>query len=117
MHFGARDLKPYAEPVPAGELKEGEIYFSVNYIDDDMLIPIMETLVFVGRNLEPEDSGELYFQDIASYRRGVRLSTATKDDYARFILEPEKKPWVFHYEQALELLMQCSLRRQGMSDG
>ena len=39
---------------------------------------------------------------------------ATKDDHARFLLESQEKPWIFHYEQALELLMRCSLRRNGV---
>jgi hypothetical protein len=36
MYFEGRELKEYAEPVSANELSEGKIYFSVNYVDDDM---------------------------------------------------------------------------------
>jgi hypothetical protein len=46
-----RHLKPYAGPVPASELQESCVYFSLNHFDDDMLIPILEPLVFAGRNL------------------------------------------------------------------
>jgi len=55
MRFEERELKPYAEPVAASLLKQGEVYFSVQFADEDMLVPIMETLVFAGRNLDPND--------------------------------------------------------------
>ena len=57
-----RDLKPYAQPVTAKVLERGKVYFSVQFADDDMLIPIMETWVFAGSNLDPEDAeNHLYF--------------------------------------------------------
>ena len=34
-------------------LEQGKVYFSVQFADEDMLIPIMK--VFAGRNLDPED--------------------------------------------------------------
>ena len=52
MYFDGRDLKSYAEPVSSSELQEGQIYFSINYVDDEMLVPVIETLVFIGKNLE-----------------------------------------------------------------
>jgi hypothetical protein len=40
-----------------------------------MLIPIMETWVFAGRKLDPEDvEDRLYFQDVQSYLHGVRYN-------------------------------------------
>jgi hypothetical protein len=51
MRFESRELKPYAEPVVAAELKEGSVYFAVTFADEDTLIPTMETVVFVGRDL------------------------------------------------------------------
>ena len=68
MYFEGRDLTDHAEPVSASELCEGQVYFAVNYVDGEMLIPIMETIVFIGRNLEPDDAGQVYFQDVESHR-------------------------------------------------
>lgn len=116
MRFEARELKSYAEPMSADELCEGEVYFSVRYMDDEMLIPTIDTLVFIGRDLEPGDSGKLYFQDADSYLGGVRIKTATEDDGAIFLLEPVEKPWIFNFDQALDLLLKCSLRRQRARD-
>ena len=74
MYFEGRELSASAEPVSSTELQPGEIYFAVNFVDNEMLIPIMETLVFIGRNLEPGDIGKIYFQGIESHREGVDLS-------------------------------------------
>lgn len=77
MRFEERELKRYAEPVPPEELKDGETYFAVLFLDDDGLVPTLEPLVFIGRDLEPGDEGKLYFQDYGSYRGGVRFETAS----------------------------------------
>jgi hypothetical protein len=112
-YFEGRALKPYAEPVFVAELKEGNIYFAVNYVDEDMLIPTMETLVFIGRDLESGDSGSVYFQDIFSYRKGVRYGSTTEGDHAEFYAGSAKEVGhIFTFERALEALMSCSLRRR-----
>jgi hypothetical protein len=102
VYFDGRELKPYAEPVSSNELQEGAVYFAVNYVDDEMLIPLMETLVFIGRNLEPGDVGTVYFQDVESYREGVRYGSDAENELGH----------IFDYEQALDGLMHCSLRRK-----
>ena len=133
VRFEGRELKPYAEPVSASDLKEGAVYFSVTFVDDEMHIPTMETLVFLGRDLvipglavdlqpmetlvfpgrdlDENDSGSLYFQDIYSYQAGIRYESATGDDYVTFYECSEGDLGaIFEYEQALDVLMRCSLR-------
>lgn len=113
VRFEERELKPYAEPVSASDLKEDVVYFSVTFVDDEMHIPTMETLVFVGRDLEENDSGKLYFQDIDSYREGIRHESATEDDHVTFFeCSEDELNNIFEYEQALDVLMRCSLRRR-----
>jgi hypothetical protein len=113
MRFEARDLMPYAEPVSAADLREGAVYFSVNYADDEMLIPLVETLIFIGGDLEPGDSGQVYFQDVGSHREGVRYGVATDEAPARFFTGSQHEvKHIFEYEHALEVLMRCSLRRR-----
>jgi len=109
MRFEARDLKPYAEPVSPDQLKEGTTYFAVNFADEDMLVPILEPKVFIGRNLDANEPG-LYFQDFDSYRRGVRFVSPTAENEARFEIGAERH--VFDYERALDVLMSCALRRR-----
>jgi len=114
MRFEERELKPYAEPVSSSELREGVVYFAVQFVDEEMLIPTMEPLVFIGRNLNPEDVGQLYFQDAGSYRQGLRHTSATgEDDSATLYQQAEAQvSHIFEYDRALDALMACSLRRQ-----
>ncbi len=116
MRFEERELKPYAEPVTASLLKQGEAYFSVQYVDGDGHIPIVETWVFAGRKLSPEDTGDtLYFQDVESYRDGIRYDSTTGET-ARFQVAAEENiKHMFEYERAIEELMRCSLRRRKMA--
>jgi len=110
MRFAERELKPYAEPVAPDQLKVGETYFGVQFLDEDGFVPVLEPKVFIGHNLEPEDKDELYFQDYASYRSGIRYDTASVEDESVFETGAEKH--VFEYERALDVLLRCSLHRE-----
>jgi hypothetical protein len=74
----------------------------------------METLVFVGLNLDEQDvERRVYFQDYESYQAGVRYETASADDGATFYSQvPEHLNHIFQYENALNELLKCSLRRR-----
>jgi hypothetical protein len=109
MRFEERELKPYAEPVSPSDLKEGVIYFAVNFIDDEMLIPVVEPKVFIGKDLDPQEPG-CYFQDLDSHRQGIRFGSSVEATQAIFEIGTEKH--VFEYERALDVLMQCALRRR-----
>lgn len=113
MRFEPRELNDYAEPVSADDLNEGTVYFSVNYQDEELLIPILEPLVYVGRNLNPSDMGQLYFQDADSYQRGVRHASLSEDDEAVFdICAEDAIGNIFEFERAVDELLKCSLRRR-----
>lgn len=113
MRFEGRDLKPYAEPVAENELKEGSVYFSVTYVDEDMHIPIVDTFVFIGRNLDEDDTCSVFFQDVESYQEGVRYGSIPNDSCANFFkCTKNETSNVFEFERALDELLRCSLRRK-----
>jgi hypothetical protein len=116
VYFEGRELKNHAEAVPVDELKEGSVYFLVDFIDPEMHLPRLEPVVYIGSDLAAGDVGQLYFQDLASYRDGIRFG-AKMDEAADplFVQTPlaRMRP-VFEFEKALEILMSCSLRRQGV---
>jgi hypothetical protein len=137
VYFEGRELRPGSQPVSAAELKEGTVYFAINYVDEDMLIPVVETLVFIGKNLLPDDVGKAYFQDVESYRQGVLFkvgfgegSVIDGGSHNSNALEPVRDAEVdsspatffcgsenelnhiFKYEAALDELIKCSLRRK-----
>ncbi len=76
-----------------------------------MLTPTLVPLVFVGRNLAEGHVG-VYFQDIDSYRQGIRFDSANEEHSAKFdvCLENEINH-IFTYEHALDELLLCALRR------
>jgi hypothetical protein len=116
LRFEGRDLKPYGEYVQPSGLVEGEIYFAVHFVDDQMLVPELDAVVFIGRNLERGDSGRLYFQDAASYMRGIRygkIGEHADDGDTKIHVVEENSPFVFDFERALDVLLRCSLKRQG----
>lgn len=116
MKFEAREIESYADPVLAHELQKGNIYFMLNFIDNKMLVPQMNTIVFIGKNLQKDDSDACYFQDISSYEDGVRYENAGEDSYAEFYQCPtDGLSGIYDFEKALEILMYCSMRRRGLA--
>ena len=128
MRFEARDLKGFVDHVKAAGLVVGRPHFRVTFIDQDMVIPDLEALVFIGRNLHPEGAG-LYFQDAESFLAGERIDPAklgslpaVEETTDRFTFEigdqridvyPEREEArVLDFEGALESLMRCSLRHR-----
>lgn len=70
--FDKREIPPYAQPIPSDQLIEGETYFHVLYADRDMKIPMISSLVYIGKNHGDDEVSTLYFQDARSYRTGMR---------------------------------------------
>jgi len=85
------------------------VYFSVVFLDEDGLVPTMQPKVFVGPKVEPEGT-QLYFQDFASYRRGIRFESPNAEEEATF--QTGAGRYIFEYERALDVLMACALRRR-----
>ena len=113
MHFEERELQPFSRPVSATDLREGTVYFAVTYTPEDMTIPLMETLLFVGRNLDPGDVGRVYFQELTVHSPGIRHGVeASNDEADRGWLMEDDLNHIFEYEQALDGVMECSLRRR-----
>jgi hypothetical protein len=113
LRFESRELKPYAEPISKSDLKEGATYFFLNCEDEEMLIPVLQPVVFLGRNLEPGDQGRAYFQDLSSHKAGVRYGGKPDGEVASFFTGSEDElGHVFQFEKALDQLLVCSLRRK-----
>lgn len=111
MRFESRDLEPYAKPVNASEVGPGQVYFAVQFVDEQMLVPTVEPLVYIGRDLFPDAPDSLYFQDAESYFRGVRIDGARASEAVIYAQEESQLNHIFSYERALDVLLRCSLRR------
>jgi hypothetical protein len=117
LRFEGRVLAPKAEYLKADDLNEGETYFMVDYADPELLVPQLTPVVFVGRNLEADGSGHVYFQDMDSYRDGVRIDDLDSEenggDLKGLLYKfAQKDPAVVSFESAIDELLRCYLRRK-----
>jgi len=124
--FEARVLKPYAQPVENEDLVCGSVYFFLTFLGSGLLLPTLEPVVFVGRNLEQGESGRVYFQDLASYENGIRYETEPQEERVEYVTQTpplldnasfytgseNELGHVFTFEHALDQLLACSLRRR-----
>jgi hypothetical protein len=113
--FEIGDLR-YDESVRNGELRKGEIYYQVTYLDDLTLVPMLQPYVFIGRDLSEGDEQQVYFQDATSYAAGIRFENALDDGTdignAHIISGSPSDVHVMEFEQALKALIKCELRRR-----
>ena len=113
MRFEARELKEHAEPVTPADLAQGGVYFSVQFLDEQMLVPAVEPFVFLGKNLREGDVNLLYFQSFESYSHRLRLESATEADQHLFQITSERGiKHIFEYDRALDVLMACAMKRK-----
>jgi hypothetical protein len=112
MYFERTALNSFAEPVSSNDLQVDSIYFTVQYADPKMLNPIIETLVYIGTDLNNEGEGRVYFQTLESYQTGVRLTSARAIDGIAFRCQAQDQlNHIFEFGNMLKELMKCSLRR------
>jgi hypothetical protein len=115
--FPATELKPYAEPVSPNEMKEGRVYFALQFLDEELLVPVLQPLIFLGYNLDGEDPNLRYFQHFDSFIAGVRYPAPEQEELQCFeAYGPEEGKHIFEYDHALEVLMRCGLSRREIAE-
>lgn len=107
-----RELPTYAEPVKAETLEIGETYFAVQYLDEELLVPILETLILTDRKDGGDEGSVFRFQDLDSYRAGVRHGSTEADSATFYFQSQHNLRHIFEYEQAVDELIRCALRRR-----
>ncbi|MBT2119744.1 hypothetical protein KK141_21675 [Dyella sp. LX-66] len=114
LTFEKREIDFYAQHVTYDELTVGDDYYMISYADGDCKIPVMESLIYLGKNIVGLDSAEtLYFQDAESYRAGVRVTDSPeRGTYELHGLKPDQLDMIYDFERALEELMRCSMQRK-----
>lgn len=110
-----RDLPEYPQSIDVTNLREGTLCFRIVYNDREMLVPSLKPVVFVGRDLEAEDQGIVYFQDYDSYRDGVRYDSPPGHPQAEFeTFEASQRTVMFSFENAIDDLLLCLMRRRAV---
>lgn len=112
MSLEKETIKTYAEPVKAGDLVPGEVYFSLQFMDSSLLIPILEPWLYLGRNLQPSDDDRLYFQSFDSHRRGVTVRQLGNEaeKFSFQVPSADNIQHMFTLQKAVDLLRHCVVR-------
>ena len=115
--FPSTELPSYAEPISPDEMQVGRVYFALLYSDPDLLVPHLDPLIFLGRNLDGKQRNMRFFQHFDSYRDGVRYEGHTPDQSECFeAYGPNEGKHIFDYEHAVKSLMRCALNRRDIAD-
>lgn len=110
--FPQREIPPHARPVTPAELVVGEIYFQAVFVDNEMLVPELRPLAYLGWDLRAHKRGRYAFQDASSYLAGKTLADSIPEDPVRVdLFEVGGLGGVYTFEFAVEVLLRCSLRR------
>ena len=97
--------------IPASQLEVGRTYFSVAYTDKWMVMPVIDSLVFIGRDLRGKRDGTLYFQDAASHERDGPMPLRPSGNFNVVTTEPEPPPNLFDIDGVIDELSRCLARR------
>ncbi len=110
--FPATTLKSYAEPVSQTDMKQGRVYFALQFEDPDLLVPLLQPLIFLGHNIDGDDPSLRWFQDFDSYRAGVRYENSDPEERGSFhVYGTDEGKHIFEYRRALERMMWCEMSR------
>jgi len=103
------DVPAYAEPVQPSTLRSGEVYFSLTFFDYEMLIPVIETIVYLERTLDEQ----FVFQDAASFQLGDVASGEEQVERRFFVYSEASLNSVFDGEHLIHGLLRCLRGRNG----
>jgi hypothetical protein len=112
MRFEAREVEDYAEPVASSDLRKGESYFMLQFMDDTMLVPIMTPFVFVGTHSWESGDERYILQEYDSYAAGERFDPGGESLVAFQLYRANEMNHIFEFEKALNVLLRCSIRRR-----
>jgi hypothetical protein len=102
-----------ARPVTATELESGGLYLSVSYLDGDLLIPIVETFIFLGKDIFSEGAEGLYFQNAESYftNGAYRVDEDRVEEQDRLLVAtPDNLSNMFDIANASDAMAHCAER-------
>jgi hypothetical protein len=91
----------------------GEVYFRVTYPGPSLKYPLVESFVFVGKNLSDEDTEETwYFQFADSYAKSGSIVGSSGGDRRVACVSRNELHEMFDEEQLLEKLRAARQRRR-----
>jgi hypothetical protein len=99
-HIGNRYLRPE-------QLKVRQTYLMISFFDDELQIPDITTVIYLGKDIFRESVDHHYFQEYSSY-----LESGGRHEGAVIVASSDKLMNFFDLDGASKLLDLCA-RRQG----
>lgn len=93
-------------------LKPGAVCLTVAFLDEAMLVPVVETFVFLGRDLFADGDGRYYFEPAEAHfsprsrKQGSRRATGLLAPTAHGLSN------IYDVAAACEVLKRCAARRK-----
>jgi hypothetical protein len=101
----------YGEPVHENQLRKGEVYFMVTYLDEARLVPQVKTLAFLGENVGGKAKGSLWFQDAESFFELGAYPHNKTGDTEIYRCQPTGLSNIYELDKAIKGLTRCLERR------
>ena len=95
---------------------EGACYFLVGYYDEELLLPFVQTYIYLGRNVlgDAGHDSRWYFQEAESFVRNGRVVPRTGRKNEDILISPSDHLEDFlSYSQLAELLRQLAVKAGG----
>jgi hypothetical protein len=112
VRFEGRELARRVDSATPGDLLQDSVYFLVTFSDQERLTPTLEPVRFVGQRRCNDGASGLFFEGVGPY--GLKWGSASigpNDAEVPLTIAENDLGDLFKFEGALELMMQCSLRR------
>jgi hypothetical protein len=94
--------------------QEGQPYYRVSYLDRGLVRPVVDTLVYVGKNLSDSDVEDTwYFQDPHSYAKGGSFLEGESAEQRIFGLKADEVRGTHDLAGLLVELSDTKARQQG----
>lgn len=93
--------------------QKGEVYYQLTYPEIRMLYPNIQSFVFVGKNLSPEDENDIwYFQFSDSYARYGSILDSDRGDRKVIGLAKDELEQMLDLEGLTSKLRAAAVRRK-----
>lgn len=87
------------------ELRKGDVYLMISFLDADLLVPDISTVTYLGRDLYGEGRSSHYFQDCRAVVDGANESKVIE-------APPDGLMNFYSLSAAAEVLRDCDARRR-----
>jgi hypothetical protein len=94
------------------EFSPGQLYFMVQYIDPDLLVPVVQSVIFIGKNVDGEGEDLWYFQDVESHSTLGEYPNAEVGPGDIFVLPEEGLSSIVVLDAVVKDLSECLDRRK-----